>query len=290
MGIRRVLKWTGFVLLGSMGVAAAGVLGIYIDVGRDLARHHEVVGEEISLPVDAASIAEGQRLAQLRGCSGGCHGRAAEGQVMFELFDGSRIVAPDLGRIAQQYTVVELERAIRHGVRPDGTSVIRLMPAEMFAGLSDRDVGLIIAYLRSQPPGAETWPRSRYGPFARIMGFMFKRQFGSVMAAEVTESVHPSAPDPARAREFGRYLANTTCTECHGDDLRGELDGSTPSLAVAAAYSREQFAVLMRTGRPLGDRELGLMGNVARSRFIRFTDEEIGALHAYLQDPATWSQ
>lgn len=284
------MKWMGFVLLGSIGLAAAGVLGIYVDIGRDLGRRHDIAGEAISVPIGAASIAEGQRLAQLRGCSGGCHGRTTEGQVMFELFDGSRIVAPDIARIAQQYTVVELERAIRHGVRPDGTSVIRLMPSEMLAGLSDRDVGQIIAYLRSQPPGTETWPRSRYGPFARIMGFMFKRQFGSVMAAEVTGSVHPPAPDPARVREFGRYLANTTCTECHGDDLRGEIDGSTPSLAVAAAYSQEQFAVLMRTGQPLGDRELGMMGGVARSRFVRFTDEELAALHGYLRDPATWAE
>jgi hypothetical protein len=46
----------------------------------------------------------------------------------------------------------------------------------------------------------------------------------------------------------------------------------------------------MRTGLGLGDRELGLMGQVARSRFLRFADEEVGALHANLVDPATRSE
>lgn len=288
--IRQVMKWIGLALLSIAGIAAAGVLVIYVVMERDLARSHDHPGDEVPEFTDAASIEEGQRLAQLRGCSGGCHGRSTEGQVMLELFDGSRVVAPDLGLIAQRYTTVELERAIRHGIRPDGTSVIRFMPSEMFAGLSDRDLGLIIAYLRSQPPGPDAWPESRYGPLARIMGFMFKRQFGSAMAADVIEHVHSSLPEPRNARELGRYLANTTCTECHGGDLRGELDASTPSLAVAMAYSPEQFATLMRTGQPLGDRELDFMGPVARSRFVRFTDDEISALHDYLSDPVTWAE
>lgn len=39
---------------------------------------------------------------------------------------GEAVVAgPDLSRLAQEYTTIDLERAIRHGVRPDGTSVIR---------------------------------------------------------------------------------------------------------------------------------------------------------------------
>lgn len=288
--IRKGMKWIGLALLSITGIAAAGVLVIYVVMGRDLARSHDHPGDEVPEFTDAVSIEEGQRLAQLRGCSGGCHGRSTEGQVMLELFDGSRVVAPDLGMIAQRYTTIELERAIRHGIRSDGTSVIRFMPSEMLSGLSDRDLGLIIAYLRSQPPGTDAWPGSRYGPLARIMGFMFKREFGSAMAADVIEHVHSSPPDPANAREVGRYLANTTCTECHGSDLRGAPDGSMPSLAVVMAYSREQFATLMRTGRPLGDRELDFMGQVARSRFVRFTDDEISALHDYLSDSANWSE
>lgn len=39
----------------------------------------------------------------------------------------------------------------------------------------------------------------------------------------------------------------------------------------------------MRTGVAVGSREVGLMSDVARSRFRHFTDAEIRALHAFLK-------
>ncbi|NEZ02971.1 cytochrome c [Wenzhouxiangella sp. XN201] len=289
MWIKRTFKWIGLTLLGIVGLAAIAVILVYILMGRDLARSYDITGEDIAVPSDAASIEEGQRLAQLRGCSGGCHGRTTTGGVMIELFDGTRVVAPDLGELAARYSTKDLERAIRHGVKPDGTSVLRIMPSEMLSTLSDRDLGLILAYLRSQPAGEQTLPESRYGPVARVMGFFFKRKFGSLLAAEVIDHQHSPPPEPSDEEAYGRYLANTVCTECHGSDLRGSPDGSTPSLAVVLAYSREDFETLMRAGEPLGGQELGLMAGVARSRFVRFTDDEIAALHGYLSSPDNWS-
>jgi hypothetical protein len=50
-----------------------------------------------------------------------------------------------------------------------------------------------------------------------------------------------------------------------------------------AAYTRENFNRLMRTGKALGDRELrAAMSRVARRRFSRFTDAEIADLYDYL--------
>lgn len=289
MWIRRILKWSGFTLLGVVGLMAIGVIIIYIVMGHELTRGYDIVGEDITVPSGAASIEEGQRLAQLRGCSGGCHGKAASGGVMIELFEGTRVVAPDLGEIATRYSTRDFERATRHGVKPDGTSVLRIMPSEMFSRLSDRDLGLILAYLRSQPTGDQTLPESSFGPVARVMGFFFKRKIGTVLAAEVIDHQHPPPPDLNDEAAYGRYLANTVCTECHGSDLRGSPDGTIPGLGMVLAYSREDFVTLMRTGEPLGGRELGLMAGMARSRFIRFNDDEIAALHGYLNDPETWT-
>lgn len=56
------------------------------------------------------------------------------------------------------------------------------------------------------------------------------------------------------------------------------------------AYSRDDFESLMRYGEPMGARELGLMAEVSISRFVRFTDEEITALHRYLNAAETWSE
>lgn len=287
MWVKRTLKWIGLGLLGIAGLVVIAVILVYIIMGRDLARTYDIEGETVAVPSDAASIEEGQRLAQLRGCSGGCHGRTTNGGVMMELFDGTRVVAPDLADIAARYSTTELERAIRHGVKPDGTSVLRIMPSEMFSTLSDRDLGLILAYLRSQPAGEQTLPEPSYGPIARVMAFFFKRKIGSLLAAEMIDHQQPP-PEPDDEESYGRYLADTVCSECHGSDLRGAPDGSAPSLAIALAYSREDFETLMRTGKPLGGQELRLMADVARSRFTRFTDDEITALHGYLSAQETW--
>lgn len=289
MWIRRTFKWIGLTLLGIVALAVIAMIVVYTAMGRELAQSYDIVGEEIAVPSDAVSIEEGQRLAQLRGCSDGCHGKAASGTVMIKLFDGTRVVAPDLGEIAARYSTRDFERATRHGIKPDGTSVLRIMPSEMFSSLSDRDLGLILAYLRSQPTSEQTLPESRYGPVARVLGFFLKRKIGSLLAAEVIEHQHPPTPQPSDNAAYGRYLANTVCTECHGNDLRGSPDGSMPGLAMVLAYSREDFETLMRTGEPLGGRELGLMAGVARSRFVRFSDDEITALYGYLNALETWS-
>ena len=81
----------------------------------------------------------------------------------------------------------------------------------------------------------------------------------------------------------GRYLAMTICTECHGDDLQGGADGFAPTLSIVAAYSLDDFRKLLRTGEPVGGRELELIAIVARSRFAHFSDAEIADIHTYLQ-------
>jgi hypothetical protein len=56
-----------------------------------------------------------------------------------------------------------------------------------------------------------------------------------------------------------------------------------PALApVAQSYDLEQFRRLLRTGKPLGDRELDLMSEVAVGSFARLDDAEIAALHDFL--------
>jgi len=86
--------------------------------------------------------------------------------------------------------------------------------------------------------------------------------------------------------ELGQYLAMTTCTECHGGDLKGSTDFAPP-LALAVAYSLADFTTLMKTGVPIGDRELDLMAEVAVGRFSLLTEDELANLHAYLQTLAT---
>lgn len=284
MHLRTIIKWLLLSLGGIVGFVVLAIATIYVLIGSDLDRSFNVAGAEITVPDDEASIAEGKRLAQLRGCYGGCHGKTTTGNIFIEIPDGTHLVAPDLGRAARKYSIEELDRLIRHGIRPDGTSVLLVMPSSMFYHLSDEDFGAIVAFLRSQDPGDEQLGDSRIGPVARLLLFYYKQMVGTILAAEMIDHDIPRM-DSARHEllAHGRYLAQTVCTECHGDDLHGAPDGSTPDLVMALAYSIEDFRKLMRTGVPLGDRQLDLMASMAVRRFSHFTDREIDALHTYLR-------
>ena len=73
------------------------------------------------------------------------------------------------------------------------------------------------------------------------------------------------------------------CAECHGDNGRIRVPG-TPDLEISAAYSREDFVRLMRTGAPAGDRKIDYhMVDVGKYRYVRLTDDEVDALYAYFQ-------
>lgn len=283
MRVKAILKWLLIGLGGIVGIALLGVTVIYVLMGSELRRTFDIAGTAITVPDDIASIAEGERLARLRGCNGGCHGKTTTGSIFFDLPDGTRVVAPDLARAVRKYSIEDLERLIRHGVKLDETSVILIMPSEMFYNLSDKDLGSIVAFLKSQQPGDEEIPGTKFGPLGRLLLFFITQMVDTFLAAEMIDHDEPridsSSQEPLT---HGRYLALTICTECHGSDLRGAPDGSAPNLAVAAAYSIENFKMLMRTGVPIGDRELDLMAYVAVRRFSNFTDEEIGALHTYL--------
>jgi len=284
MNAKKVLKWIGIAIGGVVGFALLGTAVIYVVIGNDLSRTFDIPLTEVAVPGDQVSATEGKRLAQIYGCFNGCHGETVTGGVFFQVPDGTVLTSPDLAAAANKYSAAELERTIRHGVRPDGTSVLIPMPSEMFYNLSDAHVGSIIGFLQSQTPREEPWPRTYFGPLGRLMLLLFKQDTDTILAAEVIDHdlARPDAsPDDLLA--LGKYIAMTSCPECHGPDLRGWPGDNVPPLAIVAAYSIEDFTTLLRTGVPIGDRELDLMAEVATRRFSHFSDSEIAALYAYLR-------
>ncbi len=155
-----------------------------------------------------------------------------------------------------------------------------VMPSEGFILLTDEDLGRIIAFLKSLPAIEGPGPSFSLGPAGRI-GFAVG-QFKLV-----TQLIAETVPPPEATSEeatYGRYLARTSCVQCHGTDLRGTSnpDFTSPDLRVAAAYSPEAFTQLLRTGVAIGGRKLGVMGAWAQSNLSQFTDAEISALYSYL--------
>jgi cytochrome c553 len=229
----------------------------------------------------AALVAHGARLGTVLGCNG-CHGADLAGHVWSEDPREAILFTSNLTRALPGYSDAQLERTIRFGVRPDGSPLWE-MPSQIFTHLSAPDMAALIAWLRTMPPAGRAHPRIVIGPRGR-----------ELIASGEIEPAPKIVRDnlrvwPARVdgrHDWARYIVRATCAECHGLTLtghRGDPAHSPPDLVAAGAYSRAEFRHLMRTGEPTGGRRLGLMGDVARGRFVHFTNREVDAIYDYLR-------
>lgn len=275
----RLLRWITILLASLAGLAIAVYAVLYILSERVLRRTYQVPTVALSIPNDPASIVEGRRLATLRGCFADCHGKEAQGAVMFDKPMIGRIVAPNLTAAVRKFSDAELAVIIRNGVRPDGRSML-VMPSEVFAAMTDQDLARIIAFLKSLPEVPGLGPSISAGPLGRVglVAGKFK-----TAAQLIAETVPPPEATNDEAKQ-GRYLARTICAECHGTALRGDSNPSfsSPDLRVVAAYSPEAFTQLLRTGVAIGGRDVGVMSTQAKNNLSKLTDSEIAALYSYL--------
>jgi mono/diheme cytochrome c family protein len=272
-------------LLSMTGLVLAVILYAYVRVDAELHAVYDVPVESIELPAGPGVLIEGERLARVRGCFW-CHGQSLEGQKYFAQADrGVLIVAPNLTRKVREYTPSEFARAVRHGVKSDGTSVQPAMPSFAFYNMSDADIGAIIAYIQSLPvqEGLE-------GEF-RLMPVGWFRWLAGRLPPSAADLIDHAAPRPDPALngspvDRGRYLAESICTECHGDNGRMRVP-NTPDLIVAAAYSYEDFYRLIRTGVPVGERKIDHhMVDVSKYRYTELRNDEVDALYAYFRSLA----
>lgn len=279
--MNRLLRWTLLVLGSLLALIIVAYAAVYVLSERIMRRTYPVPSLTISIPTDAESIAEGRRLATIRGCFNGCHGKDAHGAVMFDEPMIARIVAPNLTASVRQYSDANLDLIIRKGLRPDGHSVL-VMPAEEFMWLTDADLGRILAFLKSLPHTDGPGPGVSPGPLGRIG--LVTGKFKTVAQLIADAKAPPEATNEQAT--FGRYLARTTCTSCHGTDLRGAStpDFVAPDLRIVGAYSMDQFSHLIRTGEGLGERKLDTMGPWAKNALSQYNDAEIAALYSYLHE------
>lgn len=277
--MRRLLKWLKYLVLTLLGLVLCAVGAVYAISEYKLRRTHETPPIDLSIPRDPTAIEEGRRLATIRGCYRGCHAEL-EGQVMVDMSFRLRLVAPNLTRAASRYSTEDLARIVRYGVRPDGTTTTG-MPSDMFYFLSDGDLARILAFIKNAEPVENDLETTKLRILARA--FISIGEFDPDAERVAALGARPAKPDPGPTPEYGRYIAMSTCTECHGMRLEGGFRGKAPPLNIVRGYSREDFTRLMREGIGLGDRDLGVMTKVAQSRFSVMTDDEINGLFAFLQ-------
>jgi len=277
--VSRVAAWGLGVLIAVVGLACGAV---YAGFAWMTLRTLDVPLEPPPPRVTLADPAEARRFTVLLGCVS-CHGRDGGGGKV-GLPGVLLIGSPNLTRVLPQYSDAELARLIRFGVRRDNRTAL-MMPTATFYPLGDDDLARVMAYVRSLPPAPDR------GPGTGVREISFQARVGFVLgkvrtAAGSVDRSRPRWGELPRTTPFerGRYLASITCSECHGVDFEGvEIQGS-PTLRLVAGYDLDQFKHLLRTGEPLGKRQLGEMAAVAKEDFVSFKDSEIEDIYAFLRE------
>lgn len=133
-------------------------------------------------------------------------------------------IAPNITQDAEtgigRWTDQQIARAIREGVRPNGTVIGPPMPVEFYSKISDRDVAAIVAHLRAVAPVRNAVAKSVY----RVK---LPESWGNAAG-------DPDPPPQPDQVAYGAYLAGPVghCMECH-TPMRA--DGMGRDLARAGA-------------------------------------------------------
>jgi mono/diheme cytochrome c family protein len=188
-----------------------------------------------------------------------------------------------------------IARALREGVSHDGRALF-MMPWKNFRGLSDDDVGAVIAYLRSLAPVSKRREVTKIDP---PVSWMVK-----AMPEPLTAPVPATTTTDPVAR--GRHLAQVgQCQDCHTpvDARHQPLPGMafaggqefvlggvtyrsaniTPHASGISHYDEALFIKTIRTGNVGGRRLAPIMPWLAMRDL---SDDDLKALWAYLKTVA----
>lgn len=253
----------------------------------------EIAPVALEVPDGPEAIAEGRRLYLSRGCVD-CHEEELSGKLMIDDPFVGRVAGSNLtpgeGSAVRGYTAADFERALRHGVRPDGTPLV-VMPSQEYYWLSDAEVGALIAYIRSAPPVDEVHPE----PEIRCVGRAL-HAFGAIplVPAKIIDhdAPRPDVPVESATAENGERLARMTCAGCHGASFSGgPIPGVTggavptnltPDLETGLGrWTEADFLRAMREGkRPDGS---AIDPSMPWQGFRHMTDDELQGLWAFLR-------
>lgn len=247
------------------------------------------------------SVERGDYIVNSIGACGSCHtpfgpngpdmSKALGGRVV-EDSEAFTAIAPNItpgGEIAG-WSDEELGRAIREGVRPDGSIIGPPMPFEVYHGISDTDLASIVMYLRSIPAVENDPGKSEYRiPLPPAWG----------------PPVTSVADVPAGVSvEYGAYLAGPLghCTVCHtpfgpngapqfemllgagGNEFHGPW-GTSVSANITptelAQFSDAEVETMIRKGMRPGD--VAMFPPMSYPHYDRVSADDMAALILYLR-------
>jgi mono/diheme cytochrome c family protein len=285
-----------------IGPAAAGLMRRRVGLACGLALLFGAASGTVAAEGDAG---RGQYLAAAAGCVG-CHTEDRKGAVPFA---GGRAVGTPFGTFygpnitphpqagLGRWTEADFVRALREGVRPDGTPYYPAFPYPSFTRITDRDLADLWAYLKSLPPDSRP---SR----AHELRFPFGFRFAVAAWKWLFFTPGPFAGDSGRSAEINRgaYLVEALghCGECHtprnvlgaakrdrklagGKGPKGkDVPNLTPTRL--GKWSDGELREFLLTGiTPDFDSADETMAEVVRNTTSRLTATDLAALIAYLR-------
>jgi cytochrome c553 len=285
---RRLLRF----LLYALAILLVAVIGLvaygYFDVYRRMDRTYAVSAPSLVIPHgDAAALERGRYLATTVASCVDCHAADFGGQVFIDAGPMATLSGTNLtkgrGGIGQRYADEDFVRALTHGVRKDGRSVV-YMPSHIYK-LSASDTAAIVAYLRSRPPVDRETPAPRFGPLGVVL-----TAFGQVELFPAEHIDHARfqfasadrPADPAKAGE--QIVAQAGCRGCHGPALAGGLGpppGGANLTPVGLGHWTEAdfFRAMREHKRPNGT---AIAESMPRS-MGQMSDADLAAVFAYLR-------
>ena len=281
----RWLRWTGRLLAGLVLLIVLAIAVVYTLSSLATRRTHRFPDAGVRAATDSGSLAWGRHLMEAIAKCQDCHEGDLGGRTMMDEPAFARLAATNLTRGRGgigEYTDADLERAIRHGVGPDGRPLV-FMPSEAYGVLTDEDLAALLGYLRSFPPVDREHPEPRVGPVARVL--YLTGQF-PLLPVDITPHDAPRAPrKPGVTVEYGQYLATIGgCRSCHGQALAGDANPDAPDITVGrlADWSEEDFFRSLREGR----RPDGSAIDPVKMPWVRsglMTDDEVRAVWTYMR-------
>lgn len=290
-------------VLGIAVLAAAAVLGAALWEGQR--------GAPPVSSTAAPDAKRGEYLVRAGGCIA-CHteeqalkdkgpilggGRALK--TPFGTFHGPNISKDPTHGIGR-WSDAEFVHAFRAGRSPGGHNYYPAFPYTSFAGVADRDLLDIKAYIFTLP--AQAKPNKPH-----VLSFPYNVRFGLTFWKWMYFVRAPFRSDPAKSPEWNRgaYLVNhlAHCGECHTP--RGGLGGMKRDLFLAGApdieggiapnitpdeetgigkWSEAAIIEVLKSGLlPDGDTVGGAMTDVVNHGTSHLTDEDLKAIAVYLK-------
>jgi len=254
----------------------------------------------------AAAVAErGLYIAQASDC-GSCHtsqgGKPFAGgtplKTPFGTIYGSN-VTPDGASGIGDWTEADFDRALRQGVRKDGSYLYPAMPYANYTKMTVEDMHALWLYMRALAPIHNVVPKN-------TLPFPFNVR--SSLLVWQTLYFKPGAfePDPKESEQWNRgaYLVQALghCDQCHtprnvGQGLRtdreltgAEIEGwyapdiSGDSLSKVREWREQDLARFFKTGSMPGNvKAAGPMQEVVHDSLSHLTDTDLHALAIYLE-------